>query len=139
MTDSLRDMREPTKSSLSLQPHAIATTERKRHKRINRGRWTKEEDETLKTLVMAHGENSWSAIAAHFPDRSDMQCSTRWTKVLSPSLIKGQWTREEDELVVSLVAKYGAKKWTLIAKALKGRIGKQCRERYFMFPILNTL
>ncbi|CAG7833142.1 unnamed protein product, partial [Allacma fusca] len=106
------------------------TTERKRHKRINRGRWTKEEDELLKSLVLNHGEHDWSVVASHFPDRSDMQCSTRWTKVLSPSLIKGQWTREEDELVVSLVAKYGAKKWTLIAKALKGRIGKQCRERW---------
>lgn len=26
--------------------------------------------------------------------------------------------------------KYGAKKWTLIARHLKGRIGKQCRERW---------
>lgn len=26
--------------------------------------------------------------------------------------------------------KYGPKKWTLIAKHLRGRIGKQCRERW---------
>ena len=41
----------------------------------------------------------------------------------------GPWTKEEDELVVELVKKYGPKRWTLIAKHLKGRIGKQCRER----------
>lgn len=29
-----------------------------------------------------------------------------------------------------LVAKYGAKKWSLIASHLPGRIGKQCRERW---------
>ena len=29
-----------------------------------------------------------------------------------------------------MVRKYGAKRWTLIAKQLKGRIGKQCRERW---------
>lgn len=33
-------------------------------------------------------------------------------------------------MVVALVEKYGAKRWTLIAKQLKGRIGKQCRERW---------
>ncbi|CAG0895435.1 unnamed protein product [Cyprideis torosa] len=36
----------------------------------------------------------------------------------------------EDDLVVRLVEKYGPKRWTLIAKHLKGRVGKQCRERW---------
>lgn len=31
---------------------------------------------------------------------------------------------------MELVRKYGPKKWTLIARQLKGRIGKQCRERW---------
>ncbi|GBP37515.1 Transcriptional activator Myb [Eumeta japonica] len=39
-------------------------------------------------------------------------------------------TFREDEKVVELVAKYGPKKWTVIARHLKGRIGKQCRERW---------
>jgi hypothetical protein len=29
-----------------------------------------------------------------------------------------------------MVNKYGPKKWSTIAQALPGRIGKQCRERY---------
>lgn len=37
---------------------------------------------------------------------------------------------QEDEKVVELVEKYGPKKWTLIARHLRGRIGKQCRERW---------
>lgn len=32
-------------------------------------------------------------------------------------------------MIVELVAKHGAKKWSLIASHLPGRIGKQCRER----------
>lgn len=32
--------------------------------------------------------------------------------------------------VIELVKKYGTKQWTLIAKHLKGRLGKQCRERW---------
>lgn len=42
----------------------------------------------------------------------------------------GPWTKEEDDKVIELVNKYGPKKWTLIARHLQGRIGKQCRERW---------
>ncbi|EDO46564.1 predicted protein, partial [Nematostella vectensis] len=96
---------------------------------INKGRWTKEEDEKLKDLACELGPN-WKEVASHFPDRTDVQCQQRWHKVLNPELIKGPWTKEEDEKVVELVNKYGPKKWSLIAQHLKGRIGKQCRERW---------
>ena len=98
-------------------------------KHINRGRWNKEEDEKLKRLVEVHGER-WDFVASHFPDRADVQCQHRWQKVVNPELVKGPWTKEEDEKVIELVKKYGPKRWTLIAKHLKGRIGKQCRERW---------
>jgi len=46
----------------------------------------------------------------------------------------GNWTPEEDELLLKLVAKYDTartKQWTYIAKMMgTGRIGKQCRDRY---------
>ncbi|WOH11917.1 hypothetical protein DCAR_0831413 [Daucus carota subsp. sativus] len=43
---------------------------------------------------------------------------------------KGQWTAEEDRLLTHMVKKYGVRKWSHIATMLKGRIGKQCRERW---------
>jgi hypothetical protein len=46
------------------------------------------------------------------------------------SRVKGPWSREEDDLLASLVAKHGAKKWSVIAEFVPGRIGKQCRERW---------
>ncbi|XP_038108517.1 myb protein isoform X2 [Culex quinquefasciatus] len=92
-------------------------------------RWTKHEDAALKSLVEQYGER-WDAIAKFLKDRTDIQCQQRWTKVVNPDLIKGPWTKEEDDKVVELVTKYGPKKWTLIARHLRGRIGKQCRERW---------
>lgn len=59
-----------------------------------------------------------------------MQCLHRWQKVLNPDLVKGPWTKQEDDTVISLVGKYGAKNWSFIASKLNGRIGKQCRERW---------
>ncbi|MBN3286225.1 MYBA protein, partial [Polyodon spathula] len=62
--------------------------------------------------------------------RTDAQCQHRWQKVLNPELVKGPWTKEEDQRVIELVHKYGPKRWSVIAKHLHGRIGKQCRERW---------
>ncbi|GLU11286.1 hypothetical protein SLE2022_280430 [Rubroshorea leprosula] len=45
-------------------------------------------------------------------------------------IIKGQWSAQEDIQLEQLVARYGTKKWSQIAKMLNGRVGKQCRERW---------
>ncbi|KAF8794099.1 Transcriptional activator Myb like protein [Argiope bruennichi] len=101
-----------------------------RSKPLNKARWTKEEDEKLKRLVELYTSEGWSKIASFLPNRTDVQCQQRWQKVVNPNLVKGPWTKEEDQMVVDLVKKYGPQKWTLIAKQLRGRIGKQCRERW---------
>ncbi|XP_037034045.1 myb protein isoform X4 [Bradysia coprophila] len=98
-------------------------------RKMGKLRWTKHEDAALKILVQQHGER-WDDIAKFLKDRTEMQCQQRWIKVVNPDLIKGPWTKEEDEKVIELVSRYGPKKWTLIARNLKGRIGKQCRERW---------
>ncbi|GMI96514.1 myb domain protein 3r-5, ARABIDOPSIS THALIANA MYB DOMAIN PROTEIN 3R5 [Hibiscus trionum] len=95
-----------------------------------KGGWTPEEDETLRNAVAAFKGKSWKKIAEFFPDRSEVQCLHRWQKVLNPDLVKGPWTQEEDDKIVELVSKYGPTKWSVIAKSLPGRIGKQCRERW---------
>ncbi len=45
--------------------------------------------------------------------------------------MKGLWTQKEDQQITQLVQIFGPKKWSQIAKNLPGRIGKQCRERWF--------
>ncbi|PIN03039.1 Transcription factor, Myb superfamily [Handroanthus impetiginosus] len=95
-----------------------------------KGGWTPEEDETLRKAVATYRGKCWKKIAEFFPDRSEVQCLHRWQKVLNPELVKGPWTQEEDEKITELVAKYGPTKWSVIAKSLPGRIGKQCRERW---------
>ena len=68
----------------------------------------------------------------YFSDsRTDVQCLHRWQKVLNPELVKGPWTAEEDARIIELVTELGAKRWSKIAGELPGRIGKQCRERWY--------
>ncbi|XP_061304347.1 myb-related protein A isoform X1 [Pezoporus flaviventris] len=111
--------------------HDYEVPQQKGLKKIcNRVKWTRDEDERLKKLVEQNGTDDWAFIASHLQNRSDFQCQHRWQRVLNPELIKGPWTKEEDQRVIELVQRYGPKRWSLIAKHLKGRIGKQCRERW---------
>ncbi|TYJ25136.1 hypothetical protein E1A91_A07G028400v1 [Gossypium mustelinum] len=98
-------------------------------RRSTKGQWTPEEDEILRKAVQQFKGKNWKKIAECFKDRTDVQCLHRWQKVLNPELVKGPWSKEEDELIIELVNKFGPKKWSTIAQHLPGRIGKQCRER----------
>jgi hypothetical protein len=49
---------------------------------------------------------------------------------VNPSLVKGSWTREEDEKIINWVNAHGPTNWTRLAESMRGRIGKQCRERW---------
>ncbi|KAK5863308.1 hypothetical protein PBY51_000347 [Eleginops maclovinus] len=93
-------------------------------------KWTQEEDDNLKILINNVGKKDWKTIAVFLPGRTESDCVHRWKKHLDPDLVKGFWTKEEDEMIVELVAKHGIKQWSLIATHLKGRLGKRCRERW---------
>ncbi|KAK5817387.1 hypothetical protein PVK06_022311 [Gossypium arboreum] len=108
-------------------------------RRSTKGQWTPEEDEILRKAVQQFKGKNWKKIAECFKDRTDVQCLHRWQKVLNPELVKGPWSKEEDELIIELVNKFGPKKWSTIAQHLPGRIGKQCRERWHnhLNPAIN--
>lgn len=98
------------------------------------GKWTEHEDQRLREIVQVHGAKNWKRLASILGNvRSDVQCLHRWNKVLRPGLSKGPWTADEDKIVKEMVLKHGAGniKWSVIAAQLPGRIGKQCRERWF--------
>ena len=98
----------------------------------NSGRWSKDEDEQLRKAVEAIGPKNWRRISTEFLQgkRSDVQCLHRWQKVLRPGLVKGPWTKDEDKIIIDSI-KLGVTKWRAIAELIPGRIGKQCRERWF--------
>ncbi|XP_019464038.1 PREDICTED: transcription factor MYB98-like [Lupinus angustifolius] len=57
--------------------------------------------------------------------------TTRSCKVRKKTnIVKGQWTENEDRLLIQLVEQYGVRKWAHVAQSLPSRIGKQCRERW---------
>ena len=80
-------------------------------------------------LHLGYGGGVFVNVRQHTAKRSDVQCLHRWQKVINPEVVKGSWSKQEDEALVALVAQHGTSKWSAIAAQLPGRIGKQCRER----------
>jgi hypothetical protein len=93
-------------------------------------KWTAEEDKLLRATVGNHGERNWSKISQSIPGRTAIQCLHRWSKILKPGLIKGQWIQEEDEVLRNWVLQHGPRHWAQAALQIPGRTGKQCRERW---------
>ncbi|XP_043721085.1 transcription factor MYB64-like [Telopea speciosissima] len=63
-------------------------------------------------------------------EKNEAELGKKGKRGASANWIKGQWTDEEDRLLVRLVKQYGVRKWAQIAQKLGGRVGKQCRERW---------
>lgn len=74
--------------------------------RSSRGKWTAEEDETLREAVQRHGGRNWKRISDCLEGRTDVQCLHRWQKVLRPGLIKGPWTKEVKSVIAAYLSSY---------------------------------
>nr|XP_008284197.1 PREDICTED: transcriptional activator Myb-like [Stegastes partitus] len=89
------------------------------------------QDEKLHSLVKDIGTRSWTLLSGHFKgQRSNVDCQRRWQQIKNLELVKGPWTQEEDQRVRKLVQRFGLRRWSLIAKNMHTRNGKQCRERW---------
>jgi hypothetical protein len=99
------------------------------------GRWTADEDSTLKDAVQTHGAKNWDAIAVLVPGRTNSQCHYRWNNALDPSIDRaneraGKWTEDEDSKLKDAVQTHGGNNWKEIAVLVPGRTKRQCSTRW---------
>ncbi|KAE8725409.1 Transcription repressor MYB6 [Hibiscus syriacus] len=93
----------------------------------NKGAWTKEEDEQLINYIKLHGEGCWRSLPkAAGLLRCGKSCRLRWINYLRPDLKRGNFTDEEDELIINLHSLLG-NKWSLIASRLPGRTDNEIK------------
>lgn len=95
---------------------------------VKGGVWTNVEDEILKAAVSKYGLNQWARVASLLSKKSAKQAKARWSEWLNPNINKSDWTREDDERLLSL-AKLLPNQWRSIAPLL-GRTATHCVERY---------
>jgi hypothetical protein len=92
-------------------------------------KFTAEEDEKLKMLVLTHGTNSWSFISHLMGTRNHRQCRERWKNYLNPTLRNDPWTLDEDQILVEKYALFGPK-WNKLATFFANRSDNSVRNRW---------
>ncbi|OHT16536.1 Myb-like DNA-binding domain containing protein [Tritrichomonas foetus] len=117
--------------STEIEPALAPTRARyKTNNCVKNVKWTKAEDELLIKIMSQKDRPNYSKMVDSFVGKTGQQIAERWDKVLNPNLVKGSWTRHEDEIIIQYVKENGTRNWRNLCSLLPGRIGKQCRERW---------
>ena len=97
---------------------------------IKKGQWSIQEDKLLKEWIKKNGPKRWEQCGQFINGRSGKQCREHWNNCLNPDLVKGEWTAEEDFLIVQFYEKYDGS-WKKIIPLFNGRTENSIKNRFF--------
>lgn len=88
---------------------------------VKKGPWTPEEDILLVTYVQQHGPGNWRQVPTSTGlRRCSKSCRLRWTNYLRPGIKRGDFTDDEEKMIIQLQVLLG-NKWAAIASYLPER------------------
>ncbi|POO01744.1 MYB transcription factor [Trema orientale] len=89
---------------------------------VKKGPWSPEEDAKLKEYIEKYGTGgNWIALPQKVGlKRCGKSCRLRWLNYLRPNIKHGEFSDEEDRIIINLFANIGSR-WSIIAAQLPGR------------------
>ncbi|OHS99147.1 Myb-like DNA-binding domain containing protein [Tritrichomonas foetus] len=113
-------------------PNPIRKSEKSvKNRRRKSHSWSNYEDQRLVAGIYRYGINNWGNVADFVGNgRTKAQCSQRWHRGIDPSICKGPWTVDEENLLIELLHQYGYKSWKTIAQLIDNRSDVQCRYHF---------
>ncbi|CAH9065737.1 unnamed protein product [Cuscuta epithymum] len=94
---------------------------------LKKGPWSSKEDSLLTLYIQQHGESQWRSL----PKKAGLlrcgkSCRLRWMNYLRPGIKRGNFTGDEEDLIVRLHSLLG-NRWSLIAGRLPGRTDNEIK------------
>ncbi|CAN6287972.1 unnamed protein product [Urochloa humidicola] len=94
---------------------------------LRRGAWSPEEDQRLVAYIRQHGHPNWRALPRQAGLlRCGKSCRLRWINYLRPDIKRGNFSADEEALIVRLHHELG-NRWSAIAAQLPGRTDNEIK------------
>lgn len=130
-SESISTLQSGSKKITKTSPATQAKQASYKKSKRARNPWTPREDAKLMELMKKYGQ-SWAMISSQLEGRTGKQVRDRYLNKLRPNIKLGDWSVQEDELVVKLLKEVG-NRWSLIANHLPGRTEGQVKNRFYSF------
>ena len=97
---------------------------------FKKGQWSIQEDKLLEQWIKENGPRKWNQCGRFIQGRSGKQCREHWNNCLNPELVKGEWTPEEDFLIMYFYELCNGS-WKKIIPLFNGRTENSIKNRFF--------
>ncbi|CAI9780819.1 unnamed protein product [Fraxinus pennsylvanica] len=97
---------------------------------LRKGAWTEEEDKLLRKCIEKYGEGKWHQVPINAGlNRCRKSCRLRWLNYLKPNIKRGDFTPDEDDLIIRLHKLLG-NRWSLISGRLLRRTANDVKNHW---------
>ncbi|KAK3428801.1 hypothetical protein EUGRSUZ_E00261 [Eucalyptus grandis] len=97
---------------------------------LKKGPWSAEEDAKLSEYIEKEGHGRWSDLPKKAGlNRCGKSCRLRWINYLRPDIKRGNFSDEEEAMIINFHSLYG-NKWSKIATHLQGRTDNEIKNHW---------